>query len=92
VEGYAVKVLEGGRDILRRDSLKAIIVEIWKKSMPQKILKDFGFRAYNYNPFTRDLFEIDTAGKNDVIFLRDIKFIKARLKNAASFKVFSNEI
>ncbi len=92
VEGYVTPILRGAETTLKNDSLKAIIVEIWKQTVPAKLLIDNGFRPYSYDPLLRRLSECDYAGKNDLIFLRDVEFIKKRLNEAPKFKVLDRYI
>lgn len=100
VEGFEYQVLKGASEVLRSDSLKAIIIELNGSGLHYGItdnqindyLISFGFNAYSYNPFNRNI-NLTNLGENEnLIYLRDIDFVQHRLKNAIKFKILNLEI
>ncbi|MBD0413468.1 FkbM family methyltransferase [Oryzicola mucosus] len=94
VEGWEAEVLEGMPNTLKSSTLVAIIVETNQSGMRYgksgesrvfSILKASGFAPYSYDPISSEL----TAGASDhnTIFLRDIGFVKQRLKTAERYKL-----
>ena len=100
VEGFELEVIDGARILLGGTDLKAIIIELNGSGVrygydEQKIhaqLLGFGFRSYIYNPFERELEDATGFGKFNTIYLRDLDFVKRRLKTAKSFTAFSEKI
>jgi hypothetical protein len=95
VEGFETPVLEGALEILKKESLHSIIMELngsgsrygFDESKLLAMLLDFGFQTYSYNPMDRTL--INLQGKNlnsgNTLFIRNEPLVQERLKN--SFKV-----
>ncbi len=98
VEGYETMVIKGALNTLKKQSLKAIIIELNglsdvfgfdEQKIHEKIL-DEGFVPYTYNPFERKLTEIDGIGTDNTIYLRDIEFVKERILLAPIVNVFGS--
>jgi FkbM family methyltransferase len=62
VEGYEPKVIEGAKETLKSDSLLAILLETVNSEI-ENILKENGFIAAYYDPFTR---KVSTSNANHV--------------------------
>ncbi len=100
VEGYEAQVLDGAKELLSNSNLKAIIIEIIgganfygsSNMAVHKILLDYNFKSYNYDPFTRDLTQSDPNLESNTIYIKDIDFVKQRLSSANNFKVFNESI
>lgn len=99
VEGYETNVLEGATLTLSNPNLKAIIIELNGSGLrygydEQKIrikLSELGFKPFHYDPFTRKLLLL-TAFNNNVIYVRDIDFVKERLVKSEKFNIFGYSI
>lgn len=100
VEGFETEVLNGAAGILNDLTLKAIIIELngsgkrygYNENFIHQKLLAFGFKPYNYHPFERKFEELTSYGSYNTIYLRNIEFVKERVKSASSFKVFSSNI
>lgn len=97
VEGWEYEVLNGAKQLLANRSLLAVILEIndnaakigIKESEILNFLSSFGFRAYLYEPLTRELFLLE--GKNimggNTLFLRELGIVKQRLKVSPEYRI-----
>ncbi len=100
VEGFETEVIRGMKNILASTTLKAIIIELngsggrygFDEGFIHQILLDNSFKPYEYNPFTREVKEIESFGSTNTIYLRDLDFILSRIKSAPSFNVFGESI
>jgi FkbM family methyltransferase len=100
VEGFESEVIAGAFSLLRQKSLKAIIIELngsgsrymFDDAVVHAGLIELGFQPYRYDPFARNLTKLDSPGDFNTIYLRDLPFIKDRLKSSKGFKVFSRTI
>jgi FkbM family methyltransferase len=91
VEGFEAEVLQGGEEVLRAESLLAVIMELngggveygfEDAAVFSQVLK-WGFTAYRYDPFTRDLAAIrESSRTGNTLFIRDISKV-AELVGAA---------
>ncbi len=80
VEGLEKSVLEGAANVLKNDTLKALIVELngcchkygVTENEIHQILLDYGFKTYHYEPFERKL-ELTNSYNNggNTIYIRD---------------------
>ena len=50
-------------------------------------MRNFGFEAYDYDPATRELTRTGEPDRHNTLFLKDVKFIAARLKEARPIEV-----
>lgn len=100
VEGFETEVLKGMGETLKQESLKAIIIELngsgerygFADTDIHKMLTTNGFKPYNYDPFQRNLTLLNTYGKHNTIYCRDISFINNCLKDANAFKIMGEKI
>jgi hypothetical protein len=100
VEGFETEVIRGMKNILASTTLKAIIIELngsggrygFDEGFIHQTLLDNSFKPYEYNPFTREVKEIESFGNTNTIYLRDLGFILSRIKSAPSFSVFGESI
>jgi hypothetical protein len=58
---------------------------------------DFGFQPYRYEPFTRNLTlesveKVQKKQTENTLFVRDIGYVRQRIKSAAAFTVRSWKI
>jgi len=100
VEGFETEVLKGATQILCDETLKAIIIELNGSGeryghddhqIHEKLLV-YGFKPYNYHPLGREIEELNKFGVHNTIYLRDLEYVKERIKNAAPFSVFRQSI
>jgi FkbM family methyltransferase len=92
VEGQEVAVLRGGRAVLARDSLAAVIVETFRPAnfggpalvALEGILGEFGFNPMSYDPAKRILRPLlkPFEGSQNTIYVRDADATAMRLKQA----------
>lgn len=92
VEGYEAPVLDGAQDLLAAESLKAVIMELngsgrrygFDEDRILERMGEYGFGTYAYEPFSREL--INLEGKNvnagNTLFLRNVSFVRDRLATA----------
>jgi FkbM family methyltransferase len=102
VEGYEKFVLEGGESTLKNENLKAVIIEInfsnkfydVENSEVSEILIKHQFKPFKYNPINRQLTELKTYNKEqfNTIFIRDLTFVKHRLKESHDIRVWNKSI
>lgn len=99
VEGFETEVLKGMADTLNDQNLKAIIIELNgsgerygfdENEIHQLLLKN-SFCPYNYDPFTRQLKLLNTYGKFNTIYIRDIDFVKERISKSGKVSIFSEK-
>jgi FkbM family methyltransferase len=101
VEGYETPVIAGAKQVLQKESLKGVIMELngsgarygWDEANILQAMNDFGFATYRYDPFKRQLEKL--RGKSTVsgntLFLRDETFILERVKAAPLVTVLGNQ-
>jgi FkbM family methyltransferase len=95
VEGYETEVIEGGKQTLLKDSLKAIIIELngsgarygFDEGNIHGTLTQYGFKPYSYDPFTRNLKPLEHWGTHNSIYIRDLEFVKERIAVAPKIVV-----
>lgn len=96
VEGFETEVVKGLGPLLHDGQLKAIIIELNgsggrygydEKALHQRLV-DAGFVPHAYEPFARELKRLDDKGPHNTIYVRDIVFIQARIRNAAPVRIF----
>lgn len=102
IEGYEFEALKGSTAILNDKTLKVVIVELnnsglkydTQDSQVAQFLMQQGFLAYDYNPFERLLFPLKTFNKSqfNTIFIRDLDFVKTRIKLAPKISVLHHSI
>lgn len=91
-EGFETEVIAGASRLLSKNTLKAIIIELNDKYKINEMLTKFGFKAFQYDPFNRELISRFENNTNNAIYIRDIEFIQKRLKTAEKFKILNHLI
>lgn len=97
VEGYETNVLLGAKKSLLDDKLEVIILELngsgekfgfYDNDIHKSLLVN-GFMPYTYNPFARELINLEKYGTHNTIYIRKNKVdkIKLALKKANTFTV-----
>ena len=102
VEGYEKFVLQGGEKTLNNPNLKTIIVELNNSGSRYGIndlevynkLLTFGFLPYEYLPLTREILQLESYNKKqfNTIFIRDLEYVKNRIRESKKYKVWDLEI
>ena len=97
VEGLELAVLSGAKKTLRSPKLYSIILELngsgerYGNSDREigSVLTSYGFRACEYNPLTRSLHACKdlNSGSGNIIFVRNVDFVRRRLRDAPAFSV-----
>jgi FkbM family methyltransferase len=97
VEGYETPVLEGASETLKKPTLHSVIMELngsgrrynYDESRILELMSGYGFKSYSYDPFHRNL--INLNGKNlnsgNTLFIRDEKAVLERLRNSPMITV-----
>jgi FkbM family methyltransferase len=101
VEGFEMPVLEGAQEILKKQSLHSVIMELngsgmhygYDESRIMQMMLDHGFHPHSYDPFKRRL--IDLGGKTvphgNTIFVRNLTLVKERIASAGKVRVNGKE-
>ena len=102
VEGLETLVINGMLHTLGNPSLHSVIMELNGAGKRYNFSDDaiiekmlgFGFRLYTYEPLSKTIKPISQKQENsgNVLFLRNVDFIKQRLDNAQRIKIGSIEI
>lgn len=100
VEGYEERVLKGADKILSNTKLKAIIIEVneegnrynVEENKVNDILLSYGFELYNYEPFSRFLTKSNKSSTDNCIYIRDLGFVKERIKMSKKFTVLNIDV
>lgn len=104
VEGYEWFVLQGGLGVLEKASLQAIIIEFNNTGLTRYgvgddqihgLLKNKGFSSFTYDPFSRALKPLDPFAGNrtgNVIYVRDVAVMAARLKVGDAYHVLGRSV
>ncbi len=95
VEGYQNQVIDGASELLSKDFLLAVILEINKSEAElHKRMLDFGFRPFGYLPFVRKLIPLPSINANapNTLYVRDDKTVSQILKSAPNFKVMNRSL
>lgn len=101
VEGYETQVLQGAMDTLKNPSLHSVIIELNgsgsryqnDENAILEVMFDFGFKTYSYDPFSRDLKDLNgkSLQESNTLFIRDKGFVLDRLKSAPLIAVNGKE-
>lgn len=95
VEGFETDVLNGAAAILEDQALKAIIIELngagthygYNEDDIKAKLKALGFEPYRYEPFKRQLTQSSKQHGGNMLYLRDIDFIKDRISKSPDIQI-----
>jgi hypothetical protein len=87
-------------DTLKLPILKAIIIELngsglrygFNEDDIHQTLLSVGFKPYQYDPFKRELYLMDSFGSYNTIYCRDEAYIKSRVKASKGFKIMGEII
>ncbi len=90
VEGFESAVIGGAIETIKKQSLKAIIIELrghgkkygFDENSIHELLVSEGFKPCSYDPFNRTIGTLNSHGGSNTIYIRDIDFVKNRTKAA----------
>lgn len=101
VEGFEVPVLRGAKEVLRKSSLAAVLIETngsgnrygFNDDEIVKLITRNGFSGYAYDPFQRKLLELNGnyPKEGNTLFIRNRKKVEKKLKKAASIEVLGRK-
>jgi FkbM family methyltransferase len=102
VEGFETPVVNGADATLRKNSLKALILELngsgdryhYDERKILQSLLDYGFHTYTYDPLTRKLIKLNgkCMSSGNTIFVRDEMFVSRRLRDARAITVLGHDL
>ena len=100
VEGFEHEAIKGAGQLLKSETLKAIIIELNGSGMRYGFsdiaihdqLMNHGFLPYAYEPFTRKLRKLEVPGHLNTLYLRGVDFIRDKIKTARKFMILGQEI
>ncbi|MEO8404427.1 MAG: FkbM family methyltransferase [Chitinophagaceae bacterium] len=100
VEGFETDVLNGADATLKKNQLKAIIIELngsgakygYNEAHIHQKLLDHGYNPYRYDPLERKLSSIADFGTHNTIYIKDIDFVQDRVKKAEKVKILDSWI
>ena len=100
VEGFEIKVLNGGEKVLNDQRTNALIIEMVSfeegekiKNDVLKILTNKKFSPYKYHPIDRSLenLALDNISLPNTLFIRDINLARKKVKAAPKINVFGTD-
>ena len=100
VEGYENEVINGARKTLSNNDLKVILIELngcgsnygYDDEKINSIILNYGFKPYEYNPYTRELNLSKHLSSENTLYIRDIDFVHKRVISSEKFKIFNYNI
>ena len=95
VEGFETEVINGAKDTLSNNTLKAIIIELngsgkrygYDETKIHDTFITAGFTPHLYDPITRALTKASSIGFHNTIYIRDIDFVSQRVRSAEKITV-----
>lgn len=102
VEGFETEVIAGAKDVLSRESVLAVIMELngsgrrynHDEDEVYKRVIEYGFASYDYDPYQRSLKELNgkNYGAGNTLFVRDVAAARHRLQTAPAFTVMGERL
>jgi FkbM family methyltransferase len=102
VEGFEIPVLRGAKLTLRKPGLSVVLVETngsgdrygFGDAAIVSKMGENGFLPYSYDPLRRELKLLGGANPRheNTLFIRDLKHVQKKVKNAEKFQVLSHWI
>jgi FkbM family methyltransferase len=96
VEGFETEAIKGGEKVLKKASLRAIVIELkghgarygYDESVLMDRIAGFGFQASCYSPLGRRIFTSDTARtrSDNRIYIRDPDWARERVASHPGFR------
>lgn len=102
VEGFETEVIAGAGEVLSKESLLAVIMELNgsgqrygfdEGELFERMFK-YEFTPYSYTPFERSLQALSETNKREgnILFIKDLKSVIQRLESATAFNVSGEHI
>ena len=98
VEGYETPALKGAKRILNNNNLSVVIMELngsgnrygFDENKILKMMFDYGFKAYSYEPFTRKLTDLKAKNleEGNTIFIRNKDDIEKRINKSPKIDIY----
>jgi FkbM family methyltransferase len=100
VEGFEMEVLKGANSLLNSKSLNAIIIELNGSGLKYGVedidihnyLLNYGFAPISYNPFTREIKDLDIYGNKNTIYIRDKYIVNSRIIRSPKININGQRI
>ena len=102
VEGFEYQALQGAKRWLSNPELNVIILELnasgttfgTSDSTLVRLLEDYGFYPYRYDPFLRKVTRLQGHNKSqfNTIFIRDLLQVENRVTTAAAVTILNRSI
>ena len=102
VEGYETAVIAGAQEVLRKDSLIGVLMELndsgrrygYNDENLHRQMLDQGFKSFRYHPFERILQPLEgkNMGSGNTLYLRDVEKVMQRVASAPAFNVLGQSI
>ncbi len=102
VEGYEIPILDGAKDILANNELCGVIMELngssdrygYDESKILSMMFSYGFKAYLYSPFKRELIALEGKNNNEgnTIFIRNIERVMDRIKKSPLIEIHGKSL
>jgi FkbM family methyltransferase len=100
VEGFEMEVLKGANSLLKSKSLNAIIIELNGSGLKYGVkdidihnyLLNYGFVPISYNPFKREIKDLDIYGNKNTIYIRDKFIVNSRLIRSSKININGQRI
>jgi len=97
VEGFEASVVAGAKRTLTNPWVKAVIMELnhsgkrygFEDDSIVRQLAEHGFQSYSYDPFARQLTSMSgkSNSASNTLFVRDLEWMEARIREAKAFSV-----
>jgi FkbM family methyltransferase len=101
VEGYEIPVLMGARNVLKKSSLRVVLIETngsgnrygYSDDMILSTMTKNGFLPYEYNPLKRELVLAKNGMnlKGNTLFVRNLQDVLKKIQNAPQINVFGQK-
>jgi FkbM family methyltransferase len=103
VEGYETNVVKGAHEVLSKNSLLAVIMEMngsgerygFDETALHHRMLDYGFQTFTYSPFERELISLNgkkNSKSGNTLYIRDVSCTLTRVKAACDFHVLGHTI
>ena len=86
-EGFELNVLQGADKLLSDPLVKVILIEMNESEKIHELLTAKGFTACSYDPRTREVAITDHHAKANIIYVKDILFVRERVLSAEKFAI-----
>ncbi len=95
VEGYESEVLLGMKKALNSKFLKAIIIELnglgekygFSDIEIHELLMKNNFLPYAYNPYDRNLSKTNIGSSDNIIYIKDLKYVINKVRNKKKYTI-----